>query len=139
MYFFKTYLEVRQLRANKLTTLPKTLEGVISEDTFQKTRSYSLDHRFYFVLFRFLTLLDVDVEFMKLSSSMSCYLLVLLYTAVYYLSRFHFACEFVTIVRDSAILFFGVMPWFWKVRICLVFMNLMFITVFTSLPFNDNT
>ncbi|KEH18809.1 CAAX prenyl protease-like protein [Medicago truncatula] len=73
MYFFETYLEVRQLRANKLTTLPKTLEGVISEDTFQKTRSYSLDH-----------------------------------------SRFHFVCQFVTIVRDSAILFFGVMPWFWK-------------------------
>lgn len=73
MYLFETYLEVRQLRENKLTTLPKTLEGVISEDTFQKTRSYSLDH-----------------------------------------SHFHFVRDFVMIVRDSAILFFGVMPWFWK-------------------------
>lgn len=59
--------------------------------------------------------------------------------AVHYFSRFHFVCQFVTIVRDSAILFFGVMPWFWKVRICFMFMNLMFITVFISLLFNDYT
>jgi len=34
-------------------------------------------------------------------------LLVTLIMAVYYFSRFHFAREFVTIVRDSAILYFG--------------------------------
>lgn len=29
-------------------------------------------------------------------------------------SRFHFFHEFVTIVLDSAILYFGILPWFWK-------------------------
>ncbi|XP_057979826.1 CAAX prenyl protease 1 homolog [Malania oleifera] len=29
-------------------------------------------------------------------------------------SRFHFVHEFVTILMDSAILFYGVLPWFWK-------------------------
>uniref|UniRef100_A0A7C8YH37 CAAX prenyl protease n=1 Tax=Opuntia streptacantha TaxID=393608 RepID=A0A7C8YH37_OPUST len=29
-------------------------------------------------------------------------------------SRFHFVHEFVTIVLDSGILYFGILPWFWK-------------------------
>ncbi|CAL0308434.1 unnamed protein product [Lupinus luteus] len=73
MYFFETYLDLRQHSALKLPTLPKTLVGVISQDKFQKSRAYSLDK-----------------------------------------SRFHFVHEFVTIVMDSTILFFGVLPWFWK-------------------------
>ncbi|OIW17374.1 hypothetical protein TanjilG_22486 [Lupinus angustifolius] len=73
MYFFETYLDLRQHSALKLPTLPRTLVGVISQDKFQKSRAYSLDK-----------------------------------------SRFHFVHEFVTIVMDSTILFFGVLPWFWK-------------------------
>nr|ACU19312.1 unknown [Glycine max] len=73
MYIFETYLDVRQHRALKLPTLPKTLEGVISQEKFEKSRAYSLDK-----------------------------------------SHFHFVHEFVTIVTDSTILYFGVLPWFWK-------------------------
>ncbi|PSS11689.1 CAAX prenyl protease, partial [Actinidia chinensis var. chinensis] len=73
MYFFETYLDWRQHAALKLPTLPRTLEGVISQEKFKKSRAYSLDK-----------------------------------------SRFHFIHEFVTILMDSTILFFGVLPWFWK-------------------------
>ncbi|TKY63970.1 CAAX prenyl protease 1-like [Spatholobus suberectus] len=73
MYFFETYLDVRQHAALKLPTLPKTLEGEISQDKFQKSRAYSLDK-----------------------------------------SKVHFVREFVKIVMDSTILFYGVLPWFWK-------------------------
>ncbi|KAE7999455.1 hypothetical protein FH972_003885 [Carpinus fangiana] len=64
---------MRQHAALKLPTLPKTLEGVISQEKFEKSRAYSLDK-----------------------------------------SHFHFVHELVTILMDSAILFFGVLPWFWK-------------------------
>ncbi|KAK3028763.1 hypothetical protein RJ639_037984 [Escallonia herrerae] len=73
MYIFETYLDLRQHRAYKLPTLPKTLEGVISQEKFEKSHAYSLDK-----------------------------------------SRFHFVHEFVTILMDTAILFFGILPWFWK-------------------------
>ncbi|KAL7002457.1 CAAX prenyl protease 1 [Sarracenia purpurea var. burkii] len=73
MYIFETYLDWRQHTALKLPTLPKTLEGVISQEKFEKSRAYSLDK-----------------------------------------SHFHFVHEFITILMDSAILFFGVLPWFWK-------------------------
>ncbi|MBA0652695.1 hypothetical protein Goklo_019931 [Gossypium klotzschianum] len=73
MYLFETYLDLRQHAALKLPTLPKTLEGVISQEKFEKSRAYSLDK-----------------------------------------SHFHFLHEFVTILIDSAILFFGILPWFWK-------------------------
>ncbi|GKU88067.1 hypothetical protein SLEP1_g2374 [Rubroshorea leprosula] len=72
MYFFETYLDLRQHAALKLPTLPKTLEGVISQEKFEKSRAYSLDK-----------------------------------------SYFHFVHEFVTILMDSAILIFGILPWFW--------------------------
>ncbi|PSS26311.1 CAAX prenyl protease [Actinidia chinensis var. chinensis] len=73
MYFFESYLDWRQHAALKRPTLPKTLEGVISQEKFEKSRAYSLDK-----------------------------------------SRFHFIHEFVSILMDSAILSFGVLPWFWK-------------------------
>ncbi|XP_034204659.1 CAAX prenyl protease 1 homolog isoform X2 [Prunus dulcis] len=74
MYIFETYLDLRQHTALKLPTLPKTLEGVIGQEKFEKSRAYSLDK-----------------------------------------SHFHFIHEFVTILMDSAILFFRVLPWFWKI------------------------
>ena len=46
VYFFETYLDLRQHAALKLTTLPKTLVGVISQEKFEKSRAYSLDKRF---------------------------------------------------------------------------------------------
>lgn len=46
MYIFETYLDLRQLTALKLPTLPKTLVGVISQEKFEKSRAYSLDKRF---------------------------------------------------------------------------------------------
>ncbi|KAK1412222.1 hypothetical protein QVD17_33289 [Tagetes erecta] len=73
MYIFETYLDLRQHAALKLPTLPKTLEGVISQEKFEKSRAYSIDK-----------------------------------------SNFHFISQFVTIVMDSAILLYGVLPWFWK-------------------------
>ncbi|KAK1364308.1 CAAX prenyl protease [Heracleum sosnowskyi] len=73
MYIFESYLDLRQHSAHKLPSLPKTLEGVISQEKFEKSRAYSIDK-----------------------------------------SNFHFVHEFVTILMDSAILFFGLLPWFWK-------------------------
>ncbi|KAJ6420619.1 hypothetical protein OIU84_028047 [Salix udensis] len=73
VYFFETYLDLRQHAALKLTTLPKTLVGVISQEKFEKSRAYSLDK-----------------------------------------SHFNFVHELVTILLDSAILFYGILPWFWK-------------------------
>lgn len=73
MYIFESYLDVRQHAAHKLPTLPKPLVGVISQEKFEKSRSYSLDK-----------------------------------------SYFHFVHEFVTIVMDSSILYFRILPWFWK-------------------------
>uniref|UniRef100_A0A2P2M8T2 CAAX prenyl protease n=1 Tax=Rhizophora mucronata TaxID=61149 RepID=A0A2P2M8T2_RHIMU len=73
MYIFETYLDLRQLAALKLPTLPKTLEGVISLEKFEKSRAYSLDK-----------------------------------------SYFNFVHDFVTILLDSAILLFRILPWFWK-------------------------
>ncbi|KAK7837973.1 caax prenyl protease 1 like protein [Quercus suber] len=46
MYIFETYLDKRQHAALKLPTLPKTLEGLISQEKFEKSRAYSLDKRF---------------------------------------------------------------------------------------------
>ncbi|KAF2315272.1 hypothetical protein GH714_038662 [Hevea brasiliensis] len=74
MYVFETYLDLRQHSALKLPTLPKTLEGVISQEKFEKSRAYSLDK-----------------------------------------SHFNFVHEFVTILLDSAILYFGILPWLWKI------------------------
>ncbi|GAU28650.1 hypothetical protein TSUD_159310 [Trifolium subterraneum] len=73
MYIFESYLDLRQHTALKLPTLPKSLEGVISQEKFEKSRAYSLDK-----------------------------------------SHFHFVHAFVTIVTDATILYFRVLPWFWK-------------------------
>jgi hypothetical protein len=52
-YIFETYLNIRQHRALKLPTLPKSLAGVISDEKFEKARAYSLDKRClkYFIEF----------------------------------------------------------------------------------------
>lgn len=60
MYIFETYLDLRQHAALKLPTLPKTLEGVISQEKFEKSRAYSLDKRF--VLFESQTLLKLPLN-----------------------------------------------------------------------------
>lgn len=57
MYIFESYLDLRQHSALKLPTLPKTLEGLISQEKFEKSRAYSLDKRF--LLYEFLLLLSV--------------------------------------------------------------------------------
>ena len=46
MYIFESYLDLRQHTALKLPKLPKTLEGVISQEKFEKSRAYSIDKRF---------------------------------------------------------------------------------------------
>lgn len=46
MYIFESYLDLRQHTAIKLPTLPKTLEGVISQEKFEKSRAYSIDKRY---------------------------------------------------------------------------------------------
>lgn len=106
MYLFETYLDLRQHAALKLPTLPKTLEGVITQEKFEKSRAYSLDKRCIFSqpyccrhsLFFFIStsLAQTGWVFFRFS-------------------HFHFVHEFVTILMDSAILFFGILPWFWKV------------------------
>ncbi|XP_047323648.1 CAAX prenyl protease 1 homolog [Impatiens glandulifera] len=59
MYIFESYLDIRQHRALKLPTLPKTLEGVISMEKFEKSRAYSLDKScFHFVHELFTILMD---------------------------------------------------------------------------------
>lgn len=73
VYIFETYLDIRQHAAFKLPSLPKQLKGVVSQEKFERSRSYSLDK-----------------------------------------SHFHFVHEAVTILMDTAILFFGILPWFWK-------------------------
>ena len=51
MYLFESYLDLRQHAALKLPTLPKTLEGVISQEKFEKSRAYSLDKRYQLLPF----------------------------------------------------------------------------------------
>lgn len=75
MYFFETYLDLRQHAALKLPTLPKTLEGVISQEKFQKSRAYSLDKRFWVFYFIF--------SFLYLSSRI-LFLLLLLYVIAHF-------------------------------------------------------
>jgi STE24 endopeptidase len=53
-YIFETYLNIRQHRALKLPTLPKSLAGVISDEKFEKARAYSLDKRCVSILYRVL-------------------------------------------------------------------------------------
>lgn len=50
MYFFESYLDLRQHVSLKLPYLPKPLEGVVSREKFEKSRAYSIDKsRFHFV------------------------------------------------------------------------------------------
>lgn len=45
MYLFETYLDIRQHAALKLPNLPQPLEGVISQEKFERARAYSIDKR----------------------------------------------------------------------------------------------
>ncbi|CAA6673732.1 unnamed protein product [Spirodela intermedia] len=47
VYIFETYLDIRQHAALKLPTLPKQLEGVVSQEKFVKSRAYSLDKSYF--------------------------------------------------------------------------------------------
>ncbi|KAI3996044.1 hypothetical protein MKX01_038444 [Papaver californicum] len=50
MYIFESYLDLRQHKAIKLPTLPKSLQGVVSNKKFEKSRAYSIDKsNFHFV------------------------------------------------------------------------------------------
>ncbi|XP_024541619.1 CAAX prenyl protease 1 homolog [Selaginella moellendorffii] len=50
MYFVESYLHLRQYRALKLPTLPPTLEGVVSQEKFEKSRAYTIEKsRFQFI------------------------------------------------------------------------------------------
>ncbi|KAK9910319.1 hypothetical protein M0R45_034285 [Rubus argutus] len=99
VYIFETYLDLRQYSALKLPTLPKTLEGVVSQEKFEKSQAYRLER-----------------------------------------SHFHFVHEFVTILMHSVILFFRVLPWFWKkMKYCIALhflAGLMIWSKITSLPFS---
>ncbi|TYJ01465.1 hypothetical protein E1A91_A13G155500v1 [Gossypium mustelinum] len=57
MYLFETYLDLRQHAALKLTTLPKTLEGVINQEKFEKFRAYSLYKSHFHFVHEFVTIL----------------------------------------------------------------------------------
>ncbi|GAY51449.1 hypothetical protein CUMW_134320 [Citrus unshiu] len=61
MYFFETYLDLRQHAALKLPKLPKTLEGVISQEKFEKSRGYSLD-KSNFVIPNIALVLEVGLD-----------------------------------------------------------------------------
>ena len=70
MYFFETYLDIRQYGALKLSNLPAPLKGVVSQEKFEKARAYSLDKRFVFLLcfvpgFIILTALHIFVCLIK--------------------------------------------------------------------------
>ncbi|CAM6084624.1 unnamed protein product [Calypogeia fissa] len=73
MYFFETYLDLRQHKAYKKPTLPATLKGIVSEEKFSKARAYSLDK-----------------------------------------SLFHFVHSAFSILEETAILWYGLLPWFWQ-------------------------
>lgn len=50
MYFFESYLDLRQHAALKLPRLPPPLIGVVSQEKFEKARAYSLDKsNFHFI------------------------------------------------------------------------------------------
>jgi STE24 endopeptidase len=56
MYIFESYLDLRQHAALKLPTLPKSLEGVISQEKFEKSRAYSLDKSHFHFVHAFVTI-----------------------------------------------------------------------------------
>jgi STE24 endopeptidase len=56
MYIFESYLDFRQHAALKLPTLPKSLEGVISQEKFEKSRAYSLDKSHFHFVHAFVTI-----------------------------------------------------------------------------------
>ena len=47
---FEAYLDLRQHSALKLPTLPKTLEGVVSQEKFEKSQAYRLERRYIYLI-----------------------------------------------------------------------------------------
>lgn len=90
MYYFETYLDVRQHVALKLPTLPKTLEGVISQDKFQKSRAYSLDKRFSFLFYVNMFPSSVLVSHFEVHFWRILLVLLILYTPVYFFQSLPF-------------------------------------------------
>lgn len=107
MYFFETYLDVRQHVALKLPTLPKTLEGVISQDKFQKSRAYSLDKRFSFLFYVNLFLSSLFVSHFEVHFWRVLLVLLILYTAVYFFQPLPFSSW----VRDNSDGLFNFVLW----------------------------
>ncbi|KAH7427021.1 hypothetical protein KP509_10G026600 [Ceratopteris richardii] len=58
MYFFETFLDIRQLSALKLPRLPPPLVGVVSQEKFEKARAYSLDKSHFHFLHAFVTIIE---------------------------------------------------------------------------------
>lgn len=57
MYFFETYLDIRQHAALKVPTLPKPLVGVISQEKFEKAQAYSLDKSYFHFFHEYISIL----------------------------------------------------------------------------------
>ncbi|RAL54165.1 hypothetical protein DM860_004636 [Cuscuta australis] len=57
MYFFETYLNIRQHAALKVPTLPKPLVGVISQEKFEKAQAYSLDKSYFHFFHEYISIL----------------------------------------------------------------------------------
>uniref|UniRef100_A0A453PA43 CAAX prenyl protease 1 N-terminal domain-containing protein n=1 Tax=Aegilops tauschii subsp. strangulata TaxID=200361 RepID=A0A453PA43_AEGTS len=65
-YIFETYLNIRQHRALKLPTLPKSLAKVISHEKFEQARAYSLDKsNFNFVREAITIVCDIVILYYK--------------------------------------------------------------------------
>ena len=55
----------------------------------------------------------------KITSTLYC---TVTFWSLFCFSYFHFIHEFVTIIMDSSILYFRILPWFWKVNgSCFIF------------------
>ena len=115
MYIFETYLDIRQHRALKLPTLPKPLVGVISDEKFKRSRDYSLDKRFIQRCCAF-SQPSFWNNFWCPNWLADLYLVVNSELSASSDSYFHFVHEAVTILMDTTILYYKVLPWFWKVK-----------------------
>lgn len=58
MYFFETYLDMRQHSALRLPKLPLPLVGVVSQDKFEKARAYSLDKSYFHFIHAAVTIIE---------------------------------------------------------------------------------
>lgn len=126
VYIFETYLQIRQHRALKLPTLPKPLLGVISDEKFKRSRDYTIHRRFIQCCHTFFCNLHFKNIFLppKFTSWLIHldYQIVNIFASSY--SYFHFVYKAGTILMHIAILYFRVLPWFWKVNESLASINI---------------